>query len=922
MFIGYSSNYMQDRSVLTGAIMFACLLLIVSSQVVAQAPSNGMMVTGYFANHSINTMGPDDVDYSALTHIIHFATGVDSTPPFLQTLVSSRDSAEYETANTWRNVQRELLDSAHRHGIKVMLSIANVNTYGGNNAIMSYITSDSARCQIFADATLAYARRKGYDGVDFNWEWPRSSDEPGYTRMMRMFRRGLDQWPTRGWLTHALYPTAGFGTGATIRGAYNIPLLNQYMDQHNVELYGLQAGQTNLHLGYTCALAKGTVEAPGGVYDAITLADSQHPNGQNIGPLGLARGGWDKKKIGVGLGFLYWHITSPSPLLIGGSNTGNWQNWTRNNYGDVIGSAFGSYPEYWDDKAKVHYKKWQDAWGYHYLTYEDSLSLSIKATWAKENGFNLMIYELGTGYITSNPGLPWSIPNYQGVRDPLLQAIKHAVGLNGPAPPVPKSRGEIFFDRNQNRLKDIGEESMSGWTVTLSGAQSMSMLSDSAGEYEFSPLPEGTYTVSVVPKAFWNQTFPVSPSTYSFVMPDDSVAIGNFGMYASNVVGYTVDRLWNTVSLPVRTPENHASEVFTFATSPIYRYADGYLPVEYLDNGPAYWVKFGVDHTIWSAGTTIVADTLTLVPGWNFVGSVTNPVPVENLITEPAGIIASFVYGYNRGNYVTEVLQPGKGYWVQALQPGKLIISSVPLAIPRGGRATRLSALDDFSVIEFETATGELQKIYFRVGAPTSSLSMELPPKPPAGAFDVRFSSIDQSSNGRIGEIIPESETPVRMELAMQSASYPLKIRWNNRESSRKIVLIAGRESIPLIGEGERLMQNNSDGSTQSEDKLVLFASNGHDFPDRFELAQNFPNPFNNETIIPFSLATNAQVGIDIFNLLGERVVHIEEKEFPQGAHMFPLEAAALASGVYFYRLTARYQGGIFTKVNRMVLLR
>lgn len=464
---------MRARSLhylLRALIAFVIIIVSGTSAVMAQS---SMFVTGYFANHSVNSLPPEDVDYSALTHIIHFSTDVSMTAPYLLPLVSGADSAEYEGSFTGRNIQAALITSAHARGVKVLMSVANVNFYGGNNAIMTYITQDSGRCQTFVNATLAYARRKGYDGVDLNWEWPNSGDEQGYTRMMRMFRRGLDQWPIRGLLTHALYPTAGFGTGATIRGAYNIPLLNQYMDQHNVELYGLHALQTNSRLGYTFALAEGTVEAAGGFYDAITLSDSfpHHTDQQNCGPLGLVRGGWDKKKMGVGLGFLYYHLTSPSPLLIGGTNFGTWQNRIRYNYGDVIGNLFGRHPRLWDDKAKMPYKKWQDANGYNFLTYEDSLSLYIKAKWAKDNNFGgIMIYELGTGYITKTTWEQWYIPGYTGNRDPLLKGIKNAVfggGLTPPpqtAPSTPSLSSPINGATNQPTSVGLSWASSNGAT--------------------------------------------------------------------------------------------------------------------------------------------------------------------------------------------------------------------------------------------------------------------------------------------------------------------------------------------------------------------------------------------------------------------------------------------------------------------------
>src|SRR5690606_29766661 len=42
--------------------------------------------------------------------------------------------------------------------------------------------------------------------------------------------------------------------------------------------------------------------------------------------------------------------------------------------------------------------------------------------------------------------------------------------------------------------------------------------------------------------------------------------------------------------------------------------------------------------------------------------------------------------------------------------------------------------------------------------------------------------------------------------------------------------------------------------------------------PAKFELAQNFPNPFNPSTKISFGLAVDSKVKISVYNLLGEQV--------------------------------------------------
>ena len=77
-----------------------------------------------------------------------------------------------------------------------------------------------------------------------------------------------------------------------------------------------------------------------------------------------------------------------------------------------------------------------------------------------------------------------------------------------------------------------------------------------------------------------------------------------------------------------------------------------------------------------------------------------------------------------------------------------------------------------------------------------------------------------------------------------------------------------------------------------------------------FALGQNYPNPFNPSTIIPYQLPTVAQVRLDVFNVLGQRVAMLVDEEQPAGFHAAAWDATnaagqAVAAGVYLYRLTA-----------------
>ncbi len=86
--------------------------------------------------------------------------------------------------------------------------------------------------------------------------------------------------------------------------------------------------------------------------------------------------------------------------------------------------------------------------------------------------------------------------------------------------------------------------------------------------------------------------------------------------------------------------------------------------------------------------------------------------------------------------------------------------------------------------------------------------------------------------------------------------------------------------------------------------------------PERFSLRQNYPNPFNPTTTIEFSLKQSAFARLEVFNLLGQKVGTLLEKQLAAGSYKANFDAGTLNSGVYFYKLTA----GDFTSIKKMLL--
>ena len=90
-----------------------------------------------------------------------------------------------------------------------------------------------------------------------------------------------------------------------------------------------------------------------------------------------------------------------------------------------------------------------------------------------------------------------------------------------------------------------------------------------------------------------------------------------------------------------------------------------------------------------------------------------------------------------------------------------------------------------------------------------------------------------------------------------------------------------------------------------------------HDFVD-YQLHQNYPNPFNPTTQIQYTLSVPAQVTLEVFNSLGQRVIELVNSQKSAGYHTEIFDATRLSSGVYFYKLTTPS----FTETKRMLLIK
>jgi len=150
-----------------------------------------------------------------------------------------------------------------------------------------------------------------------------------------------------------------------------------------------------------------------------------------------------------------------------------------------------------------------------------------------------------------------------------------------------------------------------------------------------------------------------------------------------------------------------------------------------------------------------------------------------------------------------------------------------------------------------------------------------------------------------------------------------------SRQEGLPVGILTENNGVVTYAFGFHLWYMNPAEARQLIDYILFLPTDVEDeqesaLPNRVELRQNYPNPFNPETAISFTLPEKSEVSLDIYNVLGRRVIRlIENPSLPAGTHKIVWDGRdqngrSLASGVYFYRLSV----GNESHSRKMILLK
>ncbi len=204
-----------------------------------------------------------------------------------------------------------------------------------------------------------------------------------------------------------------------------------------------------------------------------------------------------------------------------------------------------------------------------------------------------------------------------------------------------------------------------------------------------------------------------------------------------------------------------------------------------------------------------------------------------------------------------------------------------------------------------------------------------LPPPPPAPAFDVRLVLPEGGFSG-----VKSSEKDFRNGSQPFSGQVEHRLKKQNGRHGSLNIIYDLPQTVNIHLEdlfGGIVVNTDISGSGSftipdalDQIKVIVNYNNATDIEEEtnlindYALYQNYPNPFNPSTKIQYSISSNQIVQIKIYDVLGKEITTLVNKEQSAGTYEVNFDGKGITSGIYFYSIKA----GDFTETKSMILMK
>lgn len=373
-------------------VTFSCAAKKSDTAKAIQAKPAPLWVTAYYPvwNQS-EVLTPDKIDYSAITHLVHFAivpradgTIEDTSRPPLFAITPAQS--------------QDVVSRAHKAGDKVLVCLGGA----GTGPLISPVITPAKRA-VFVQNLVAFVKARGYDGIDVDMEPILPADEDNFVAFIKDLRVALKAANPNYLLT---IPASGDPTSQ----AKMCARLQTDFDQINIQTYDLSGTWDGFKTWYNGSLY--------GNGKTLLTATRPYPSADEIVRTYEAAG-IPAAELGLGIAFYgyLWKGASGPGQSIQGVTT------ETVGYTDIMDKYYTPGAYHWDATAHAPYLSFTGPGpaDKKFISYDDARLTGEKVTYARTHGLGgVIIWQLGSEYRPDQPA---------GKRSALLSAVKEAAHL-------------------------------------------------------------------------------------------------------------------------------------------------------------------------------------------------------------------------------------------------------------------------------------------------------------------------------------------------------------------------------------------------------------------------------------------------------------------------------------------------------------
>ncbi|HLB01165.1 MAG TPA: SdrD B-like domain-containing protein, partial [Bacteroidota bacterium] len=530
--------------------------------------------------------------------------------------------------------------------------------------------------------------------------------------------------------------------------------------------------------------------------------------------------------------------------------------------------------------------------------------------------------------------------------------------------------GSKWNDLNDNGARDLGEPGIANWKINMAGKATSTVYTDVNGDYTFSGLWPGDYTVSESWRPFWRQTHPPNLGTHGFFLgPEQNLAGITFGNTSDSSFSTTF-RTFTYDSLAFGKDRRNKTKPVKLHPDKV-QFSAMFVNAETTSVGEIY-MKFTIAVL---DSPTVSRPGILQLGGKNKIAVFTLATPMavgETLIVSGFGkkpipqnvrkwywTRSDLVRGMNNlgTTFLLNVLRypmPNTINLIQVVGPGlrvglggaHTVLHNTYKAVLRSmvERGDRLHlgtprCLDRFEGISQRPISRQRrylmpkqhnnmlfgEAITLKVNVRGSD-NLNLPPgfgdliydEGTGGALPLNGMSVREISGWLDKYMSSFSDTAFFPSCSMIPEWAGLdvdtlldRVRRINGSFSGPIDTTSFSTGLMFSGVGSigEVAYLRLDTSTAMRPRIAheeIWA----DVPEEFELSQNYPNPFNPTTTVEYFLPEASTVTVTIYNMLGQVVARLVDNELQEdGPQEIAIDASNLSSGIYFYRMAAKTLG-------------